>query len=167
MFCFLALPKLGINLSSVQAAVIGLALIASAYEYEVLRGAFLAIPQGQSEAANALGLSRWSTYRHVVMPQVLRIAIPPLLTFACTSLKRTSVASAVAVVDIMGMAKRLRRQCRYQSARLRPVCDPRLFPLVRIRTTAHGSHQFQHQGRIRHRLHAVCRRWRARHRKRR
>lgn len=107
MFCFLALPKLGINLSSVQAAVIGLALIASAYEYEVLRGAFLAIPQGQSEAANALGLSRWSTYRHVVMPQVLRIAIPPLLTFACTSLKRTSVASAVAVVEIMGMAKRL------------------------------------------------------------
>ncbi|MBP1849368.1 amino acid ABC transporter permease [Rhizobium halophytocola] len=107
MFCFLALPKLGISLSPVQAAVIGLALIASAYEFEVLRGAFTAVSRHQSEAAWALGLSKWNSYRHVILPQVMRVALPPLLTFACTSLKRTSVASAVAVVEIMGMAKRL------------------------------------------------------------
>jgi polar amino acid transport system permease protein len=107
MFCFLALPKLGVTLTSVQAAVIGLALIASAYEYEVLRGAFTAVPSHQSEAAWSLGFSKWGTYRHVIMPQVFRVALPPLLTFACTSLKRTSVASAVAVVEVMGMAKRL------------------------------------------------------------
>lgn len=107
MFCFLALPKLGINLSSFQAAVIGLALIASAYEYEVMRGAFMAVPHGQSEAASALGFKRAGIYRHVIMPQVMRIALPPLLTFSCTSLKRTSVASAVAVVEVMGMTKRL------------------------------------------------------------
>lgn len=107
MFCFLALPEFGLRLSPVQSAVIGLALVASAYEYEVLRGAFKAVPPLQYEAARAFGFSKPAMYRRVIMPQVLRTAIPPLLTFSCTSLKRTSVASAVAVVEIMGMSKRL------------------------------------------------------------
>ncbi len=107
MFCFLALPEFGLRLSPVQSAVIGLALIASAYEYEVLRGAFKAVPPLQFEAARAMGFSKFAMYRRVILPQVMRTAIPPLLTFSCTSLKRTSVASAVAVVEIMGMTRRL------------------------------------------------------------
>ncbi|EPX82178.1 amino acid ABC transporter permease [Salipiger mucosus] len=107
LFCFLALPELGLRLSPLVSATIGLAAIASAYEYEVLRGAFLAVPPQQYEAARAMGFRMVPMYRRVILPQVLRVAIPPLLTFACTSLKRTSVASAVAVVEIMGMSKRL------------------------------------------------------------
>lgn len=107
LFCFLGLPELGLRLSPLSSAVIGLALIASAYEYEVLRGAFLAVPEQQYEAARALGFSKPTMYRRVILPQVFRVAIPPILTFSCTSLKRTSVASAVAVVEIMGMSKRL------------------------------------------------------------
>jgi len=107
LFCFLGLPQIGLRLSSIEAAVIGLALVASAYEYEILRGAFTAIPAQQYEAARALGFTVPKMYRRLILPQVIRVATPSLLTFACTSLKRTSVASAVAVVEIMGLTKRL------------------------------------------------------------
>lgn len=107
LFCFLALPQMGLRLTPIQSAVIGLALVASAYEYEILRGALTAVPAQQYEASRALGFTVPKMYRRVILPQVLRVAAPPLLTFACTSLKRTSVASAVAVVEIMGLAKRL------------------------------------------------------------
>lgn len=100
-------PTLGLRLTPLTAAVIGLALIASAYEYEVLRGAFTAVPDQQYEAARALGFTGVRMYQRLILPQVLRVAVPPLLTFACTSLKRTSVASAVAVIEVMGTTRRL------------------------------------------------------------
>ncbi|MBE9604491.1 amino acid ABC transporter permease [Acetobacteraceae bacterium H6797] len=106
LFAYLALPRLGLDLSPFWAAVAGLAAIGMAYEYEIFRGALNAVPEGQFEAARALGLGRLPLYGRVVLPQVLRIAITPYITFACGSLKRTSVASAVAVPEIMGLSKR-------------------------------------------------------------
>ncbi|MFC0407146.1 amino acid ABC transporter permease [Roseomonas elaeocarpi] len=106
LFAYLALPQLGLPLPSFWAAVCGLALIGMAYEYEIFRGALNAVPGGQFEAARALGLGRVPLYARVILPQVLRVAVTPYVTFACSSLKRTSVASAVAVPEIMGLSRR-------------------------------------------------------------
>ena len=107
LFTYLGLPQLGLTLPPFWAAVTGLAAISMAYEYEIFRGALLAVPDGQFEAARALGMGRFAMYRRIIGPQVLRVALPPYLTFACTSLKRTSIASSVAVVEIMGYARRM------------------------------------------------------------
>ena len=80
-----------INLGPMQAAILGLGLNYAAYEAEVYRGALLAIPRGQSEAARALGLAPWQTLRHVLMPQALRLALPPM-TNDFVSLLKDSLA---------------------------------------------------------------------------
>jgi polar amino acid transport system permease protein len=107
LFAFLALPNLGVDISSFWAAVVGLAAISMAYEYEIFRGALTAIPPQQFEAARALGMRPMLMYRRVIGPQVMRVAVAPYLTFACTSLKRTSVTSSIAVLEIMGFTRRL------------------------------------------------------------
>lgn len=106
LFAYLALPRMGLPLPSFWAAVLGLALIGMAYEYEIFRGALEAVPQGQFEAARALGMGRVRMAQRIVLPQVFRIAIAPYITFACSALKRTSVASAIAVPEIMGLSER-------------------------------------------------------------
>lgn len=107
LFAFLALPQLGLTLPSFWAAVFGLAAINMAYEYEIFRGALNAVPEGQFEASRALGMSATTMYRRIIGPQVLRVALAPYLTFSCTSLKRTSIASSIAVMEIMGYARRM------------------------------------------------------------
>ncbi len=89
-----------IHLDSMQAAILGLGLNYAAYEAEVYRGALLAIPRGQSEAARALGLGRWQTLRHVMIPQALRLALPPMTNDFVALLKDSSVVSAIAVVEL-------------------------------------------------------------------
>jgi len=106
LFCYLALPRLGLTLSPFWAAVSGLAAIGMAYDYEIFRGALLAVPTGQFEAARALGLRRRPLYLRIVLPQMLRVAIRPYITFACSALKRTAIASAIAVPEIMGLSRR-------------------------------------------------------------
>lgn len=106
LFAYLALPQMGVPLSPFWAATLGLAAIGMAYEYEIFRAALNAIPQGQFEAARALGIGPFAMSRRIILPQVLRIVLAPYITFACSSLKRTAVASAVAVPEIMGLAER-------------------------------------------------------------
>jgi len=106
LFAYLALPRMGMPLPSFWAAVLGLSLIGMAYEYEIFRGALEAVPQGQFEAARALGMGRAHMAQRIVLPQVFRIAIAPYITFACSALKRTSIASAIAVPEIMGLSER-------------------------------------------------------------
>jgi polar amino acid transport system substrate-binding protein len=87
-------------LSPIEAAVIGLGLNYAAYEAEVYRGALLAIPRGQSEAARALGLGRWQSLRHVIMPQALRHALPPMTNDFVALLKDSAVVGVIAVVEL-------------------------------------------------------------------
>jgi His/Glu/Gln/Arg/opine family amino acid ABC transporter permease subunit len=96
-----------INVGSFAAAVLALSLYAAAYNYEILRGGFLGLDRGQTEAARALGLSPWHTLRFVTLPQVIAIVIPPYLTNATAVLKGTALASVVAVTEITGMSNRL------------------------------------------------------------
>ncbi len=89
-----------VNLGPVQAAVLGLGLNYAAYEAEVYRGALLAIPRGQSEASRALGLGPWQTLRHVLIPQSLRLALPPMTNDFVSLLKDSSLVSSIAVIEL-------------------------------------------------------------------
>jgi general L-amino acid transport system permease protein len=86
-------------------ALIGIALFAGAYQAEVVRGGLQAIPRGQSEAANALGLSWWKTTALIVMPQALRYVIPGLVNSFIALFKDTSLVSIVALFDLLGQLR--------------------------------------------------------------
>lgn len=89
-----------IRLDPMTAAVLGLALNYGAYEAEVYRGALSSVPRGQTEAARALGLSRWQALRHVVFPQALRTALPAVTNDFVALLKDSSLISVITVVEL-------------------------------------------------------------------
>ncbi|MDF3068308.1 MAG: Amino acid transporter binding protein and permease protein [Polyangiaceae bacterium] len=89
-----------VRLGPITAAVLGLALNYGAYEAEVYRGALLAVPAGQTEAARALGMSRWQSLRHVVFPQALRTALPAVTNDFVALLKDSSLISVITVVEL-------------------------------------------------------------------
>ncbi|MCC6471880.1 MAG: amino acid ABC transporter permease [Alphaproteobacteria bacterium] len=104
---YFGLATLGLKLGSITAAIIGLGLNGSAYCAEIFRAGIEAVPRGQTEAARALGLRRWQVFRLVVLPQAVRMVLPPLTNFSIQLLKNTSVASAVAAPEIMLLARNL------------------------------------------------------------
>lgn len=83
------------------AAVLGLALNESAYMAEIVRAGILSVDQGQTEAAHALGMSRLRTMRRVVLPQAMRVIIPPLGNDTITMLKMTSLVSVIALPELL------------------------------------------------------------------
>jgi polar amino acid transport system substrate-binding protein len=88
------------SLGPVQAAVLGLGLNYGAYEAEVYRGALLAIPRGQTEASKALGMGPMQTLRHVLLPQALRLALPPMTNDFVSLLKDSSLVSVITVIEL-------------------------------------------------------------------
>jgi polar amino acid transport system substrate-binding protein len=89
-----------VRLSPLVAAILGLALNYGAYEAEVYRAALLAVPAAQTEAACALGMSRWQAIRHVVFPQALRTALPAVTNDFVALLKDSSLISVITVVEL-------------------------------------------------------------------
>jgi polar amino acid transport system substrate-binding protein len=89
-----------VRLNPLTAAVLGLALNYAAYEAEVYRGALSSVPQGQTEAARSLGLTRWQALRHVVFPQALRTALPAVTNDFVALLKDSSLISVITVVEL-------------------------------------------------------------------
>ena len=88
------------NLDTLAAAVIGLGMNYAAYEAEVYRGALLAVPHGQTEAAKALGLSPWQSLRFVLVPQAFTIALPPMTNDFVSLLKDSSLISVITVIEL-------------------------------------------------------------------
>jgi polar amino acid transport system substrate-binding protein len=84
----------------VPAAILGLAINYSAYEAEIYRAGLLAIPIGQMEAALALGMSRGQALRRIVVPQAVRLVVPPVTNDFIALFKDTSVCSAITVVEL-------------------------------------------------------------------
>jgi polar amino acid transport system substrate-binding protein len=82
------------------AGVAGLAINYSAYEAEIYRAGLQAIPAGQMEAALALGMSRWMALRRVIVPQAVRIVIPPVTNDFIALFKDTSVCSVITLVEL-------------------------------------------------------------------
>ena len=87
------------------AACIGFVLNYAAYFAEIFRGGFLSVDKGQYEAAQVLGLSRAQTFLRVVIPQMLRVALPSLSNESVTLVKDTSLLYAVSVPEILHAAK--------------------------------------------------------------
>jgi polar amino acid transport system substrate-binding protein len=97
---YYGLPYAGILLSALPAAVLGLSLNYAAYEAENYRAGIQAIPRGQMEAALALGLSRAQALRHVILPQAVRIVIPPVTNDFIALLKDSSIVSVITMVEL-------------------------------------------------------------------
>jgi polar amino acid transport system permease protein len=84
-----------------SAAVIGLAFFLGGFSAEIFRGGLLAVQKGQWEAASALGMSRMTALRRVVMPQAIRVVIPPLANELITMFKNTSLVSVIGYVELL------------------------------------------------------------------
>jgi His/Glu/Gln/Arg/opine family amino acid ABC transporter permease subunit len=93
--------------TGVQAAIIALALTGSAYTAEIFRAALGGVDPGQAEAATALGFARRSTFRFVVFPQAIRIALPPLGNTFVGLLKGSTLISAIGVADMVFVAQQI------------------------------------------------------------
>lgn len=99
-FVFFFLPELGLRPSAMVTAVLGLAVNYSAYEAEIYRAGLTAVPEGQTEAALSLGMSRYQAIRHVVLPQATRVVIPPVVNDFIALFKDTSVCSVITIVEL-------------------------------------------------------------------
>ncbi|MBC5765966.1 amino acid ABC transporter permease [Ramlibacter albus] len=97
---YFGIALFGINTSPWVAAAVALTLYTSAFLTEIWRGCVASIPRGQWEAAQSLALSFGEQLRHVVMPQALRIAIPPTVGFLVQVIKGTALASVIGFVEL-------------------------------------------------------------------
>lgn len=99
-FIFYGLPSIGIKLSPFWAGAIGLGLNYSAYQAEIYRAGLFAIPTTQWEAALALGMNRGQAMKEVMLPQAIRVVIPPITNDFISLLKDSSLVSIITMVDL-------------------------------------------------------------------
>jgi general L-amino acid transport system permease protein len=95
----------GLTVDGLLRALIGVALFSAAYMAEVVRGGLQAIPKGQTEAANALGLGYWQTMGRIVMPQALTLVIPGIVNNFIGLFKDTTLVLIVALFDLLGQIR--------------------------------------------------------------
>lgn len=100
----LILPS-GVDVNKLVRALIGLALVVAAYMAEVIRGGLAALPKGQYEAADAMGLNYWQATRLIVLPQALRTSIPGLVNEFIALLKNTTLVLIVSLFDLLGIVQ--------------------------------------------------------------
>lgn len=105
-FIFYGGPQLGLRMSPLTAAAVGLVAMGAAYMSEDIRGGISAVDRGQLSAARALGLPMGHTLRRIVIPQALPLIVPPYMTRAIIMVKGTSLASMISVGDLTAEAAR-------------------------------------------------------------
>jgi polar amino acid transport system permease protein len=98
--CFFGLALFGIDVSPLVAASVALTIYASAYLGEIWRGCIQAIPRGQWEASASLGFGFAAQMRYVIVPQAVRIAVPPTTGFVVQIVKGTALASIIGFVEL-------------------------------------------------------------------
>jgi polar amino acid transport system permease protein len=103
-FLYNGLPTAGRTLSSFAVSIVALSWSTGAYTSEIIRGGLNAVPAGQREAARTLGLSPIDSLRIIILPQALRICIPPLLGFALVMLQATSLCFTIALPEVVSVA---------------------------------------------------------------
>jgi polar amino acid transport system permease protein len=101
---FYGLPKLGLTLPPLYAAILGIAIVDAGYQEQIFRGAIKAVSNRQLEAAYSLGLTRASAFLYVVLPQAFRMALPSWINDFTIVLKDTSIAYAIGVVEMFTQA---------------------------------------------------------------
>ena len=139
---YYALPFVGIRLSPFFSAVTALTLVSAAYTAEIFRAGIEAIPKGQFEASAALGLSNRYIMTDVILPQAIRIVIPPLTNNCINVLKDTALASVVAMPDLLKQAT----QAQALSANPTPLIGAAVIYLIlllpMVRYVAHLENRF-------------------------
>lgn len=99
-FIYYGLPNIGVKLDPFAAALLGLGLNYAAYEAENYRAGILSIPRSQMEAALALGMTRLQALRHIIVPQAMRLVIPPVTNDFISLLKDSSLVSVITMVEL-------------------------------------------------------------------
>ncbi len=110
LFAYFALPQLGVRLGKIESFVLTLALYAGAYLTEVFRGALVAVPRGLREAGLAIGLTEEQVRIWVVLPVMLRNALPALGSTFISLFKDTSLAAAIAVPELTFYARKINNE---------------------------------------------------------
>jgi polar amino acid transport system permease protein len=97
---FFILPELGVELDAFTAGIIALTNLAACFICEIVAAGIRSVPTGQVEAALASGLSKWQRMRQVVLPQAMRVSLPPLVGQYVLLIKDSSVVSAIGLTDL-------------------------------------------------------------------
>ncbi|WP_026564652.1 amino acid ABC transporter permease [Bacillus sp. UNC41MFS5] len=97
---FYGLPSMGITLDPFPAAVIAFTLNKGAYSSEIIRAAILSIPKGQWEAAYSIGMTKSQAMRRIIIPQAIRVSLPPLGNSFISLVKDTSLAATITVTEL-------------------------------------------------------------------
>ncbi|RUT36326.1 amino acid ABC transporter permease [Paenibacillus zeisoli] len=106
-FLYYGLPKIGLHLSEFDCAAIGLVFLGGSYMTEAFRSGIEAVSSSQLESGLSIGLSKVQLVRYVILPQAFAISIPSLGANAIFLLKETSIVGAIALMDLMNVAKDL------------------------------------------------------------
>ena len=106
-FVYFVLPSVGIRLPDFESALVAFVLNYAAYFCEIFRSGIQAIPKGQYEAAHTLGMNYFQTMRRIILPQVIRIILPPISNETITLVKDTSLVYVLAMNDLMRTARNL------------------------------------------------------------
>ncbi len=106
-FVYFVLPSIGIKLPDFESAIVAFVLNYAAYFCEIFRSGIQAIPKGQYEAAHTLGMNYVQTMRRVILPQVVRIILPPISNETITLVKDTSLVYVLAMNDLMRTTRNL------------------------------------------------------------
>jgi polar amino acid transport system permease protein len=99
-YLYFVMPDFGVALTALQASILGLGIAYSAYQSENFRAGIEAIDKGQIEAAQSIGMGWWLTMRRVVLPQAVRIVLPPYGNVMIMMLKDSSQASTITVAEL-------------------------------------------------------------------
>jgi polar amino acid transport system permease protein len=105
ILCYAGLPFAGLDLGAWGAVAVAFLLNTGAYYAEILRAGIESVPRGQPEAARALGLTRWQVWAFVVLPQAVRNVLPDLIGNTLEVVKLTSIASVVALPELLFQAR--------------------------------------------------------------
>lgn len=100
-FAYFGLPTVGVRLPAFTAAFLALGIYTGAFVTEAIRAGILAVDRGQSEAARSLGMSFGQAMRYVVLPQAIAATVPPLGNLSIALFKNTSLASSIAVAELL------------------------------------------------------------------
>ena len=105
LFVYFALPMVGLRLPDIAAALLAFTLNYAAYFAEIFRAGIQAVPKGQYEAAKTLGMSYPQTMRRIILPQVIRIVLPPVSNETINLVKDTSLVYILAMNDLLRVAR--------------------------------------------------------------
>src|SRR6201994_973708 len=107
LLLFFALPNIGIAIGPISAAILALVMNTAAFNCEVWRASLMNFPKDQYEAAQSVGMKETLRFRRIVLPQIVRVSLPGLVTEVSLLIRVTPVLAVVGVVDITGAAVRI------------------------------------------------------------